>query len=130
MGDPHNDQEGARAREDFMIHVESARQTLSQGDRSEALAVIAVSLEEAPSMTRNRLCALLAVALVLAAEMPVPPRVELHVWTRHGHACCREAPLSPATRPTAVARCGGPGLCSKCSAEASAAHSRNTVIDD
>lgn len=68
MSDPQNDQEAARARDDFLRHVESARKTLAQGDRIEALAVIAITLENEPSMTRNRLCALLAAALVLAAE--------------------------------------------------------------
>lgn len=69
MSDPHNDQEAARAREDFMMHVESARATLAQGDRTEALVCIATTLEEEEGhFTRNRLCALLATALVLTAE--------------------------------------------------------------
>lgn len=69
MTDPHNDQMAARARDDLANHVESARKTLAQGDRSEALAVIAVTLIEAEDeMPRDRLASLLAVALVELAE--------------------------------------------------------------
>jgi hypothetical protein len=70
MADPFNDQTAARAREDLADHVESARRTLAQGDRSDALAVIAVTLIEARhTMPRDRLASLLAMALVQLAEM-------------------------------------------------------------
>lgn len=42
-----------------------------------------------------------------------------HDWTTHGHACCMNPgpPIGDRDlRP--VARCGGPGLCRKCSVEA------------
>jgi hypothetical protein len=70
MADPLNDQTAARAREDLADHVESARRTLAQGDRSDATAVIAVTLIEAThTMPRDRLASLLAMALVQLAEM-------------------------------------------------------------
>lgn len=67
--DPHNDQMAARARDDLAQHVASARKTLAQGDRTEALAVIAHTLiVEEKWMPRDRLASLLAVALVQLAE--------------------------------------------------------------
>lgn len=70
MGDPHNDQMAAQVRDDLADHVESARKTLRQGDRSDALAVIAVTLIEAvEDMPRERLASLLAMALVQLAEV-------------------------------------------------------------
>lgn len=44
----------------------------------------------------------------------------MHLYTKHGHRCCDEARLP--REPVAKFRCGGPGLCKACSAEASAAH--------
>jgi hypothetical protein len=45
-----------------------------------------------------------------------------HEYTTHGHPCCRWAPRGE--RPAGVARCGGPGLCKKCLAEAAKLHGR------
>ncbi len=42
-------------------------------------------------------------------------------WTSHGHWYGPGEP-DPATESPMKARCGGPGLCSKCSREAAATH--------
>lgn len=47
-----------------------------------------------------------------------------HGWTRHGHSCCDQAPAE--TRPSIVARCGGPGLCGECSADMVIRHAPRT----
>lgn len=72
MSDPVNDQMAAQARDELAQHVESARKTLTQGDRSEVLAVIAVTLIEANDVfPRDRLASLSALALVQLAEQGV-----------------------------------------------------------
>ena len=69
MSDPVNDQSAARARDDLADHVESARRTLAEGDRTDSLALIAVTLIEAEdAMPRDRLASLLAMALIQLAE--------------------------------------------------------------
>jgi hypothetical protein len=45
-----------------------------------------------------------------------------HSYTRHGHGCCGQAPAERPASITSIARCGGPGLCAKCSQEAAAIH--------
>lgn len=44
-----------------------------------------------------------------------------HGWTRHGHRCCDQA--TGPRPPGGVARCGGPGLCGNCYADAAIRHS-------
>jgi hypothetical protein len=69
VSDPLNDQTAALARDDLARHVDSARATLAQGDRADAIAVIAVTLIEATDdFPRDRLASMLAVALVQLAE--------------------------------------------------------------
>ena len=42
-----------------------------------------------------------------------------HGYTKHGHPCCGQAPVS---RPSVRARCGGPRICSACALEANLIH--------
>jgi len=70
-GNSVNDQLAAQAVEELHQHVDSARKTLTQGARTDAMAVIAVALDEAEDiMPRVRLASLLAAALVELAELP------------------------------------------------------------
>lgn len=60
----------------------------------------------------------------LANALNVPPAITgNHYWTHHGHPCC-EGSEPIGERPALVARCGGPGLCQKCSNEAVVLHAR------
>lgn len=54
------------------------------------------------------------------------PQPEIkHGWTAHGHACCRIEPRTMlGTRPSSIARCGGPALCGKCGSDAARIHMR------
>lgn len=45
-----------------------------------------------------------------------------HRYTRHGYRCCAQASGPP---PPGRARCGGPGLCSRCAGEVSGCPARN-----
>lgn len=53
-------------------------------------------------------------------EAPTPNRVRV-IWTRHGHWIGQGTPTEEqlAVRPYVTQRCGGPGLCSDCSVDAS-----------
>jgi hypothetical protein len=71
VGDAHNDQLAAGAREDVALHVESARATLAEaaGDRTATVVCIATALvRDVENMPRKRLAAMLATALVQMAE--------------------------------------------------------------
>jgi hypothetical protein len=77
IGDPHNDQMAARARDDLEQHITSTRKLLREAategaDEVYALAVIAQGLIDAhDAMPRDRLASLLASAMVELAG-PVP----------------------------------------------------------
>lgn len=43
-----------------------------------------------------------------------------HGWTSHGHTCCTN--IHTTALPDEVVKCGGPGVCRDCSADAAATH--------
>ena len=47
---------------------------------------------------------------------PTPPPIQGGPWTTHGHQVIGVTVAGPGRPP--IYRCGGPGLCKKCSAEA------------
>lgn len=64
-GDPHNDQMAARANEELDQHLGSARKSMSQGGRTEVMALIASAFIAHPEMyPRERLASILAAALL------------------------------------------------------------------
>lgn len=45
-----------------------------------------------------------------------------HAWTTHGHPCCHQPGPTVGIQPDAVARCGGPGICTECATQATEIH--------
>lgn len=52
----------------------------------------------------------------------VIPEPEQHGYTRHGHPCCNKVRLDQGVG-LSIARCGGPGICTRCVTDASKVHS-------
>lgn len=82
------------------------------------LAELLLAAAKPYPFTMARICQTIA-ATVLTSK-PVHHRL-----TVHGHPCCE---LAPPTTPPAVARCGGPALCSRCGRESAAIHAEVQAI--
>jgi hypothetical protein len=67
--DPHNDQLLAQTADDLMNHMETVRSVVEQGEEQNAplasiVAALATAWIDTPSMTRERMASVLALALI------------------------------------------------------------------